>query len=37
MRICVLILSEASHLLVVEKHRMRLIREVQNFLDEAGD
>ena len=31
----VLILSEASHLLVIEKHRMRLIREVQNFLDEA--
>lgn len=26
--------SEATHFLIIEKHRMRLIREVQNFLDE---
>jgi hypothetical protein len=26
--------SEATHFLIIEKHRMRLIGEVQNFLDE---
>lgn len=26
--------SEATHFLIIEKHRMRLLREVQNFLDE---
>ena len=26
--------SEATHFLIIEKHRMRLMREVQNFLDE---
>jgi len=28
-------LSEGTHFLVIEKHRMRLLREVQNFLDES--
>ena len=28
------LLSEGTHFLAVEKHRFRLIREVQNFLDE---
>ena len=28
------LMSEATHFMVIEKHRMRLIREVQNFLDE---
>ena len=31
------IMSEATHFMVIEKHRMRLIREVQNFLDEPLD
>ena len=31
------ILSEATHFMAIEKHRMRLIREVQNFLDERPD
>ena len=26
--------AEATHFLVIEKHRERLAREVQNFLDE---
>ena len=29
------LLSEGTHFLVIEKHRMRLLREVQNFLDES--
>ena len=29
-----ILLSEATHFLVIEKHRERLMREVQNFLDE---
>lgn len=31
------IMSEATHFMAIEKHRMRLIREVQNFLDESLD
>ena len=31
------IMSEATHFMAVEKHRMRLIREVQHFLDEQAD
>jgi len=29
------LLSEGTHFLVIEKHRLRLLREVQNFLDES--
>jgi hypothetical protein len=29
------LLSEGTHFLAVEKHRFRLMREVQNFLDES--
>jgi pimeloyl-ACP methyl ester carboxylesterase len=29
-----ILLSEATHFLVIERHRERLMREVQNFLDE---
>jgi pimeloyl-ACP methyl ester carboxylesterase len=29
------LLSESTHFLIIEKHRMRLIQEVQNFLDEV--
>ena len=31
------LMSEGTHFIVIEKHRMRLIREVQNFLDEPLD
>lgn len=30
-----ILLSEGGHFMLIEKHRMRLIREVQNFLDET--
>jgi|SRR5882672_3199867 len=33
----VMVLSEGSHSMGVEKHRMRLIREVQNFLEEPAE
>jgi pimeloyl-ACP methyl ester carboxylesterase len=29
--------SEASHFMIIEKHRLRLMHEVQNFLDQAND
>jgi len=29
------LLSEGTHFLVIEKHRLRLLREVQNFLEEG--
>jgi len=28
------VLSEGSQLMIIEKNRLRLLREVQNFLDE---
>ena len=31
------LMSEGTHFMAIEKHRMRLIREVQNFLDEPLD
>lgn len=31
------LLSEGTHFIVIEKHRLRLMREVQNFLDEPSD
>lgn len=31
------LMSEATHFIVIEKHRLRVMREVQNFLDESPD
>jgi len=31
------LLSEGTHFMPIEKHRMRLIREVQNFLDDPAE
>jgi len=28
------LMSEGTHFMPIEKHRMRLIREVQNFVDD---
>jgi pimeloyl-ACP methyl ester carboxylesterase len=31
------LLSEGTHFMAIEKHRLRLMREVQNFLDESSE
>jgi hypothetical protein len=31
------LLSEGTHFMPIEKHRLRLIREVQNFLEDSAE